>query len=230
MKKVAILQSNYIPWKGYFDLIAHVDTFVLYDDMQYTRRDWRNRNLIKTPAGLQWLTVPVLVKGRYDQKIRETAISGTEWVETHLRSLRSNYARAPHFAEVMALLEPAYRQRHDMLSALNRCLIETVCGYLGIGTEIRNSWEYELLEDRSERLAGICAEVGAGIYVSGPAAKAYLDETPFRARGISVEWFDYDGYREYPQLWGPFEHGVSIVDLLFNCGKEAPRYMKHVRH
>lgn len=227
MKRVAIVQSNYIPWKGYFDLIAYVDEFVLFDDMQYTRRDWRNRNLIKTPTGLQWLTVPVVVRGRYDQKIRETEISGTDWVEMHLRSLRANYARSPFFADVMALLEPVYRDRHHTISKLNRRLIETICSYLGIGTEIRNSWDYELLNEKSARLANLCAQAEAAVYVSGPAARSYLDEADFRERGISVEWFDYGGYPEYPQLWGAFEHGVSIVDLLFNCGREAPRKMKH---
>jgi hypothetical protein len=96
-KKCAIVQSNYIPWKGYFDLIAAVDEFILYDDMQYTRRDWRNRNQIKTPQGLQWLTVPVVVKGLYYQKIRETEIDGTVWATSHWKSLVANYKRAPHF-------------------------------------------------------------------------------------------------------------------------------------
>lgn len=226
MKRVAIVQSNYIPWKGYFDLIASVDEFVLFDDMQFTRRDWRNRNLIKTPSGPQWLTVPVAVKGRFTQPIRETAIQGNEWVETHLRSFRANYARAPHFKSILALLEPAYRQGGGTISKLNRAFLERICGYLGIVTRLSNSWDYELIGDRSERLAELCRQAGGQIYVSGPAARDYLDEAPFAARNISVEWFDYGGYPEYPQLWGAFEHGVSIVDLMFNCGRDAPRYMK----
>lgn len=108
MKKVAILQSNYIPWKGYFDLIGAVDEFILYDDMQYTRRDWRNRNQIKTPQGVQWLTVPVRVKGKYEQKIRDTEIDGSDWAVAHWKALVQNYARAPHFAEIAAWLEPLY--------------------------------------------------------------------------------------------------------------------------
>ena len=97
MKKVAIVQSNYIPWKGYFDMIASVDEFILYDDMQFTRRDWRNRNLIKTPTGLQWLTIPVKVKGKFEQKIRETEIEGHDWAKTHWQSLVHNYGKAKHF-------------------------------------------------------------------------------------------------------------------------------------
>lgn len=108
MKKVAILQSNYIPWKGYFDMIAAVDEFILYDDMQYTRRDWRNRNQIKTPQGVHWLTVPVQVKGKYYQKIRETEIDGTNWASTHWKALEQNYRRAPHYTEIASWLEPLY--------------------------------------------------------------------------------------------------------------------------
>jgi len=227
MKRVAISQSNYIPWKGYFDLIAYVDEFVLFDDMQFTKRDWRNRNLIKTPTGLQWLTVPVVVKGRYDQKIKDTEISGTEWINVHLRSFRANYARAAFFGQVMQLVEPVYHEGHKTISLLNRRLIEILSGHIGCHTLFRDSSEFALLDDKSARLADICAQAGASTYVSGPAAKAYLDETPFRERGIEVEWFDYGDYPKYPQLWGEFEHGVSIVDLLFNCGPEAARYMKH---
>jgi len=229
VKRVAIVQSSYIPWKGYFDLIAAVDEFVLYDDVQYTRRDWRNRNRIKTPLGLQWLTVPVRVKGRYHQAIRDTEIDGTAWATSHLAAMQQNYARAPFYAAVSGEIAPAYRAPPARLSELNRVLIETVCRYLGIATPIRASDELALAGDRSQRLANLCAALGAGEYVSGPSAKAYLDEAEFTRRGMTVRWFDYDGYPEYPQLWGPFEHRVTILDLLFNCGPDAPRYMRHVR-
>lgn len=229
MKRVAIVQSNYIPWKGYFDLIASVDEFVLYDDVQYTRRDWRNRNRIKTPQGLAWLTVPVKVKGRYLQTVRETEIQAGAWAQEHWASLRHNYSRAAHYEECAALLEPTYMRRHHThLSQLNRELIEAICGFLSIRTRITTSSQYALEDGRSARLAGICAQAGATQYVSGPAARDYLDEAVFAARGVAVSWFDYACYPEYPQLWAPFEHAVSIVDLLFNCGREAPRYMKHV--
>lgn len=226
MKRVAIVQSNYIPWKGYFDLIASVDEFVLYDDMQFTRRDWRNRNRIKTPQGLAWLTVPVRVKGRYFQSIRETEIDGADWAQTHWRSLRANYARATCFGEVAALVEPLYAADYTQLSDLNRAFLEAVCAYLGIPTKIRVSSEFVLADGKSERLADLSAQLGAAEYVSGPAARDYLDEDVFRGRGIGVSWFDYSGYPEYPQLWDGFEHGVSVLDLMFNCGRDAPRYMK----
>ncbi len=228
-KKVAIVQSNYIPWKGYFDLIAAVDEFILYDDMQYTRRDWRNRNQIKTPQGLQWLTVPVKVKGKYHQTIRETEIEDVDWAKTHWKSLCQNYRRAKHFEAIAQELEPLYLQtEHSHLSQLNRTLIEWVCSKLGIKTKISNSWDYQLIDGKTERLADLCAQAGANEYISGPAARGYIDETIFAERGIKLTWFDYTGYPEYPQIWGDFIHTVSILDLLFNCGNEAPQYMRYV--
>ena len=224
MKRVAILQSNYVPWKGYFDLIASVDEFVFYDDMQYTRRDWRNRNRIKTPTGLQWLTVPVLTKGRFEQSIRETPIDGDAWVDHHWKALELNYRRAPAFAATAAWLEPLLRQPWTHLSVLNRALVEAVCVRLGIATRLSASWDYAPQGGRSERLASICAQAGATVYVSGPSARDYLDEAAFARCGVAVEWFDYAGYPPYPQLWGAFEPAVSILDLLFNCGADARRH------
>lgn len=230
MKKIAILQSNYIPWKGYFDLISAVDEFIIYDEMQYTRRDWRNRNLIKTPQGVQWLTVPVKVKGKYHQTIRETEIDGIDWAEKHWKSLVHSYRNAPCFREVSKWLEPFYRQRqYQFLSELNRSLLNAVCAYLGISTKISNCWDYRSTAGKSERLMDLCLQASGTEYVSGPAARGYLNESVFAAQGINVTWFDYAGYPEYPQLWGEFAHGVTILDLLFSCGADAPLYMKYVR-
>ncbi len=229
MKKVAIVQSNYIPWKGYFDLIAAVDEFILFDDMQYTRRDWRNRNQIKTPQGVQWLTVPVKVKGKYHQTIRETEIDGTEWAMAHWKAWAQNYRHAACFEQIAPWLEPLYRDAScDSISQLNRRFIEAICSYLGITTTITNSWNYTLLDGKSERLADLCRQAGADEYVSGPAAKDYIDSAAFTDCGLRLTWFDYAGYPEYPQLWGEFTHGVSILDLLFNCGRDAGRYMRCV--
>lgn len=226
MKKVAILQSNYIPWKGYFDMIAAVDEFVLYDDVQFTKNDWRNRNQIKTPQGVQWLTVPV--GQSIDRRIRDVTLDG-RWQAKHWRTFEANYRRAPHFSEIASWLEPMYMDSsYSHLSQLNRCFIEAINKYLGISTVIRNSWDYRLLEGKSERLADLCAQAGADEYLSGPAARNYLDEGVFRERGITVTWFDYEGYPDYPQLWGAFAHGVSILDLLMNCGQGAHRYMRYV--
>ena len=229
MKKVAIVQSNYIPWKGYFDMIASVDEFILYDDMQYTKRDWRNRNKIKTPQGLQWLTVPVRVGGKFEQAIRDTEIEGTAWAREHWNAILHNYGKTPYFTVLGLSLQQVYlSKRYQKLSVLNRALIEWVCDYLKVETKLSNSWEYKLIEGKSERLADLVVQAGGTTYVSGPAALDYLDESAFKDRGIEVEWFSYEGYPEYPQLWGSFEHGVTILDLLFNCGPQSAQYMKFV--
>lgn len=211
-------------------MVAAVDEFILYDDMQYTRRDWRNRNQIKTPQGVHWLTIPVQVKGKYFQKIKETEIDGMKWAEAHWKTLIQNYRRAPHFDEIAPWLEPLYlSERYTHLSTLNRRFIEAICRYLGIKTKLSNSWDYSLIDGKTERLADLCVQAGGTEYISGPAARDYIEEAVFIERGIKLTWFDYSGYPEYPQPWGEFTHGVTILDLLFNCGKEAPHYMRHVR-
>jgi hypothetical protein len=228
MKKIAILQSNYIPWKGYFDMIAAVDEFILYDDVQFTKNDWRNRNRIKTPKGLEWLSIPV--GPDIGRRIRDVELPDLRWQEKHWKTLQANYGRARHFAEVAAVFEPLYLQRsHSRLSALNRELIEAVCGYLGISTKISNSWDYDLIEGKTDRLIALAAQARAGEYVSGPSARSYVDEAAFAAHGIKLTWFDYTGYSEYPQLWGAFSHEVTILDLLFNCGRDAARHMRFVK-
>jgi hypothetical protein len=230
MKKIAIIQSNYIPWKGYFDIIAAVDEFILYDDMQFTRRDWRNRNQIKTPQGVQWMTVPVIVKGKFYQKINETEIDGTDWSGDHWKRLTMNYRRAKHFSEIAEWLEPLYLGKsYSGLSELNRKFIKAICHYLGIETAITHSSDYNLIDSKTERLADLCVQAGGTEYISGPAAKNYIEEQVFCDMDIKLTWFDYAGYPEYTQLWGDFTHSVTILDLLFNCGKEACHYMKYIR-
>jgi len=225
MKRVAILQSNYIPWRGYFDLLAAVDEFVLYDDVQYTRNDWRNRNIIKTPHGPQWLTVPV---GESTHRaIKDVSIADPECGHAHWKRLGRNYARARHFPQVAEWLRPLYCDSPwRSLSDVNQRLIRSICDTLGITTHISRSSDYRLDGDRNERLIGLCRQAGASTYVSGPSAAAYLDVDAFRDAGMDVCWYDYAGYPDYPQLWGSFVDNASILDLLFNCGAEAPRYMK----
>ena len=227
MKKVAILQSNYIPWKGYFDLINSVDEFILYDDMQYTRRDWRNRNKIKTPQGLKWLTIPVEVKGKYFQKINETRISNPNWAVQHWQTIKQFYAHAPYFKHYNEIFEAFYLTNQDvLLSEINFKLIQIINDILGIKTTLRWSSEFELIDGQTEKLIGLCQQTGADVYLSGPAAKAYFDESSAEQMNIKVEWMDYSGYNEYSQMYPPFEHGVSILDLIFNEGPNATHFMK----
>jgi WbqC-like protein family len=229
-KKIAISQSNYIPWKGYFDLIDSVDEFVFYDCAQYTRRDWRNRNWIKSPAGMIWLSIPVRTKGAYLEPISAIEVADVNWSTVHWMQIERCYARASSFRLVADFLSGLYRSMDTtMLSKINSTLVMGISGYLGVQTKFRDASEFLLQEGRSERLLGICQSVGATTYVSGPAARAYLDIELFSRHGIEVEWFDYSGYPEYPQLWGDFVHEVSIVDLLMNCGPEASQYFRRVK-
>ncbi len=226
-KAVAIVQSNYIPWKGYFDLIDRVDEFILYDDMQYTRRDWRNRNLIKTPRGLEWLTIPVQVKGKYFQKINETRISDPDWAKTHWATIAHNYRKAKYFREYREFFEGLYLGcNEEYLSRINFRFIEGICRLVGIRTRLSWSMDYPLREGKTERLVGLCVGAGATDYLSGPSAREYMDERLFAEAGITVSYMNYAGYSEYTQLHGGFEHGVSIVDLVLNEGPNVMRYMK----
>ena len=222
------MQSSYIPWKGYFDLINMVDEFVLLDDVQFTRRDWRNRNRIKTGNGAAWLTIPVRTRGRRTQRIDETLISDPSWATTHWSTLNQAYARAPHLESYRKLFARLYEEcgSEKHLSIVNRRFIETVCDLLGITSTISWSTDYEPTGAKTERLLSLCRQAGATRYLSGPTAKAYLDESAFERSGIELTYMDYAGYRPYPQLHPPFEHHVSIVDLIFNTGPDATRHMK----
>ncbi len=226
-KKVAIVQSNYIPWKGYFDLINLVDEFILFDDMQYTRRDWRNRNKIKTPDGLMWLTIPVQVKGKNLQKIRETVISAPGWNRRHWKSIVHNYSRAKYFHAYRELFEELYLGCNErFLSRINYRFLTAICEILDIDTKLSWSMDYHLIEGKTERLIDLCKQAGAIEYLSGPTAKGYIDEELFRSEGMTLRYMDYSGYPEYNQLCPPFDHHVSIIDLIFNEGPDAPKYMK----
>jgi WbqC-like protein len=229
-RRVAITQSNYIPWKGYFDLIGMVDELILLDDVQYTKQDWRNRNRIKTPTGVKWLTIPVR-HGSTTQRIDETEIAEPQWPARHWRTLQLNYARAPYFDEVGSFLEPLYLGLAERrLSRVNRKFIEAVCGALGIGTRLRWSTDFDPPRTgRNERLVDLCLQAGAERYLTVPGTRAYLDESSFEQAGIAVDWMNYSGYPEYPQLHGPFEHKVSVIDLLMNTGPDAPSYLKASR-
>ena len=226
-RRVAILQSNYIPWKGYFDLIARVDEFILYDDMQYTKNDWRNRNRIKTPQGTQWISIPVEVKGKFHQRIRDTRIADPGWAVKHWKQFQQNYARAAHFATHRELFEELYRNATSpWLSEVNRRFLTAICDLLGIETRITLSSDYTLAEGKTERLVDLCRQAGAVEYLSGPAARDYMQPELFEAAGMRLSYMDYAGYPEYRQLFPPFEHGVSVLDLVFNEGPDARRFMK----
>jgi len=227
MKTIAISQSNYIPWKGYFDLISQVDEFILYDDMQYTRRDWRNRNRIKTSQGIDWLTIPVDVKGKYFQTIKDTAVSESNWPKVHWRTIEHAYSKAPFFEKYRILFGALYSEceTETSLSKINYKFITEICKLLNINTKISWSMDYKLVEGKTERLIDLCQQSSATRYVSGPAARDYIIPELFAQANIELNYMAYSAYPEYRQLYPPFEHAVSILDVIFNTGPEANTYI-----
>lgn len=224
--KVAILQSNYIPWKGYFDIINSVDFFVIYDEVQYTKNDWRNRNMIKTAEGTSWITIPSFQKN-LSQKINETTVCLKDWNKKHLKTIEYTYAKASCYKEFKAFFEELYLNvPSDNLSEINIYFLKNICKILDIKTTFVNSADLNLIEGKTERLVDICQKLNATSYVSGPAAKNYLNESLFHNSNIDVEWIDYSNYPVYPQLYGEFNHYVSIIDLILNTGKQANTFLK----
>lgn len=225
-KRIAILQSNYIPWKGYFDIIRSVDEFIIYDEMQYTRKDWRNRNQIKTRIGLQWLTIPV----RHDnskQKINETTIADQKWAQTHWKTLSRNYARAEYFQDYKAQFEDLYLGCHlQLLSDINIHFLKGINTILGITTPIHRSRDYQLADGPTERLVDLCKQFQATEYLTGPSASNYIDESLFAQENIAIIWANYSDYPQYRQLHYSFEHGVTALDLIFNEGSNANQYTR----
>lgn len=231
-RTIVILQSNYLPWRGYFDLMRQADNVVLFDSVQYTRRDWRNRNLIKTATGPRWITMAVDVKGKYHQSIDETRIAEPHWTTSHLQEIENCYRKAVAFDETMPWLREQFRAvaGEMLLTRVNEHLLTAIAARLGLAVTMRRCVD---ILDRAamramqptERLVALCRALGGERYLSGPAARAYLDERAFAAAGIDVAWASYDGYRDYPQLWGAFEPRVSVIDLLLNTGSAARGYI-----
>jgi len=225
LKTVVILQSNYIPWKGYFDLMHDADEFILYDCRQYTRQDWRNRNQVKAEEGPRWLTIPVV--GKFGQRIDETEIASRGWASSHWKTLVQLYRKTPHFRTYADQIEGLYRTAADerMLSTVNRIFLEGIGNILGSNTRLRWSSEFSIAEGKSEALLALIRASGASRYVSGPAARNYIAIELFEQARIELSFKSYDGYPEYPQQYPPFAHGVTVLDLLFNVGPDAPWYI-----
>ncbi len=225
--RALITQSNYIPWKGYFDNIALSDVLVVYDSVQYTKRDWRNRNLIKTPRGPEWLTIPVSVKGKFQQSINETQITDLNWNKKHLSTIKGSYSKAQGYKEMKDWLESAYLTCNSKwITEINIHFVVNICEALGITIEIRNDSEFELAEGKTEKLVSICDQLGANEYLTGSAAKEYMENSLFEEAGVRVLYSDYDGYPEYQQCHGEFLHQVSTIDLILNNGSDASKYLK----
>ena len=229
MSRVAILQSNYIPWVGYFELMNSVDIFVIYDEVQYTKRDWRNRNLIKTDNGKLWLTIPCKVKGENFQSISEVRVSSQHWRKKHWLSITNYYRKSEFFDSYKDIFQQIYCQNHELLSEINLSFINEIKNILGIKTNIIYSSEIpkkqESYKNPTTRLIEICKAFNVSSYKSGPAAKKYFDIDLAKKNKIDIVWFKYKRYKEYKQLYQPFIKNLSIVDLIFNIGNDAKKYV-----
>jgi len=223
-----ILQPSYIPWRGFFDLIHKADVFVFYDDVQYDKHGWRNRNRIKTASGTQWLTIPVSAKGNVNGGLllTDTRVVWTQdWPRKHLQTLKQSYARAPHFGEYAPMLDEFYARRPELLIDFTIDLTIALARILGIAkTRFLRSSELGVSGTKTERLVRICEHVQATHYLSGPSAREYIDANVFAEAKIGLEYMTY-GYPTYEQLHPPYDPSVSILDLLFMKGPTAPEYI-----
>ena len=228
MKKIALLQPNYIPWKGVFDMISRVDIFVFYDDVQYTHRDWRNRNKIKTSNGEIWLTVPV--KEVYGQKICETEIDTSQkWQIKHYKSITQSYSKTKFFKNYEALLNKIYMQNWNNLNELNIFCTKEISASLGLFPQWVKSSDLQIEGDKNgEKIIKICKHLKANHVINGPSSQNFLDENLFKKNDIILEYMEYF-YPEYTQAYPPFSHNVSILDLLFHCGPNSKEYIKSIK-
>lgn len=228
MKRVAILQSNYIPWKGYFDLINSVDLFVVYDHVQFTKHDWRNRNRIKTESGLLWLTIPVRTAKNSTQSIRDTRVSDSKWAKKHLKSLETHLGKAAYYHIFRPILGRLYEEalEHEFLHDINILFLNEICRFLQISTTIKDDEEFEIpIGTPTSKLISICEQAEAATYVTGPSALDYLEIDLFKSAGLNLEIFDYSKYSRYSQLHRDFVGEVSAIDLLANTGTEAKSHL-----
>lgn len=226
--RCAVLQPSYIPWRGYFHQIQKADLFVFYDDVQYDKHGWRNRNLLKAPGGLRWVTIPVLTKGvrASGGMIRDVRINwARDWVHKHRLNLMALYAKAPFFDRYWPIVDDLYAPRDHFLADFTIRTTMKLAELLGIRhVRFQRSSTLEAAGSKTDRLLHILRGVGATHYVSGPAARSYLEEDKLRAAGITLEYMTYD-YPTYPQFHPPFAGNVSILDLLFMTGPNAPTYI-----
>jgi hypothetical protein len=223
---VAVHQPQYLPWLGYFHKIAKCDLFIFLDDVQYKKREFQNRNKIKTPNGPLWLTVPVLTHGAYSQAIKEVKTDPTEhhWTTSHWKSIEMNYRHSPFFKEHAAFFEELYKKQWGSLMEVSLEIIRYTSKYLGINTPVKMSSEYSVTTLSTQRIIDLCKASGASAYLSGAGGRDYMDTSLFSSQNIGLDFQQFD-HPKYPQLHGEFEPYLSIIDLLFNCGPDSRKIL-----
>lgn len=216
--RVAIHQPNYLPWAGYFYKMFFCDIFIFLDDAQYTKNSFINRNRIKTPNGEQWLTVPVY--GSISSKINEIQTKGDIWKTKHIKTLQMNYSKAPHFKDYYEDFVNVISGPETFISEVNIKLIEYIARILEVPCKFKRASEIGSDKTSDDRLIDLIQKVGGDFYLSGKGGANYQDENKFKSCNIELKYYDFRP-PEYTQLWGSFISGLSVVDLLFNCGTEA---------
>jgi hypothetical protein len=219
---IGILQPGYLPWLGFFEQVYKSDVFVIYDDVQYDKHSWRNRNRIKTPQGALWLTVPVITRFEDRTLTKDILIDNkTNWRKKHLLSIRHNYSRAPFFLQYIPLFEETYSREWETLIDLDLFLIERLINALGMTDKrlVRSS-TLKVTGARVDRLIAICKRFQADTFYEGASGKNYIDENIFSDQGIRVVYQEYS-HPVYRQIHGDFVPYLSLIDLLFNHGPES---------
>lgn len=228
--RIGILQPGYLPWLGFFEQMFRSDVFVLYDDVQYDKDGWRNRNRIKTANGIQWLTVPAIVKFQDRPLVREVRIDNKQnWRKKHLFSIRQNYAKAPFFEQYIGMFEEAYMQEWELLVDLNRYFISRLAEAFGMkDKKILMSSDLQVKGDRIDRLIAICRMFKADVFYEGESGREYIETERFAEQGITVEFQNYR-HPVYRQLYGAFVPYLSAIDLLFNHGPEGLSILTEIK-
>ncbi len=225
MRAVAIMQPNYLPWRGYFSLISQADTFVWLDNVQYTKNDWRNRNQIFTRSGKQWLTIPVQTKG-LKTLIKDVKVADKRWNIKHWKAIRQNYSKARFYPENKDFFEELFRNsNYEFLLDICCLFVSEISSHLGLDSNFMFASEIESSEEKNERLLDICSELNASQYISPPASKAYIDESLFRDRGIELSFLDYSKLEVYPNFHSHKDIYLSVIDLIFNIGPNSKDYL-----
>lgn len=228
MKRLVIMQPSYLPWLGYFDLLLQSDLFLIYDNVQFDKDGWRNRNKIKSANGPQWLTVPVLTKGQNKPLNSDIQVNGKEnWQTKHLKTLQMCYSKAPHFKEVFPLIETVLQQRWNLLLDVNLAFLKTFCEFLDIATPMQKVSELSLAlpDGKNEKLIAICRHLSAEEFYEPEGGRGYIDESQFTGAGIRLKFQNFQ-HPVYPQLYGDFVSHLSIVDVLFNCGRQSAQILR----
>lgn len=220
-------QPVYIPWLGLFHKIALADKFVIFDTVQYLKKDWHNRNKIKTSQGPVWLTVPVLTHGKFDQSLTDVVINNAiDWRKKHFKTIELNYRKTPFFYRYIGFFKRIYGQEWEKLVDINDVMLRFFLNELNIDVEIVYGHDLNLEGTKSDLVLDMCKKMDADEYIFGALGCDYAEVDKFKKAGVKVIFQDYH-HPEYQQMYNGFEPYLSVIDLLFNCGEKSRDIIMH---